>query len=281
LRKQNSSKIDGDSIILRALENLDGNVSPRELSRVCQEQGLSRAAYFRRLKRLKKNMLVEENLLRTDDERTIKVYNRVYENLLADPRGIEQYFGEMESCDRDIRNRGFRDFDRMCDSKRTAWYFSDEHNPKFKDKKAVKDFFEKRLSYDSENQLKWLRLLSKIVGMEPLGSLWKHNLYERCKEILWRISWANKNSGGRVASIQVLRRFPDIKEHILCWAFHVIEEDTKEEDFANLRDSVKSILFDVEGKGKRYLIREKLNKLTLQSEKLRKRTSHILQNVPF
>jgi len=278
LPNQKPYRIDKDSIILRALVNLRGNVLPHELSRECQKQGLSRSSYFRRLKKLKKSMLVEENLLRIDDERTIKVYNRVLERELADSRGIEQYLKEMESPDKDIRSRGFRDFDRMCENKRTAWYFSNEHNPKFKDKEAVKDFFEKRLMHDSE---KWLRLLNNIVGTETQGSLWKHNLYECCREILWRISWKSEDFKARSKSIQVLRRFPQTREHTLCWTFHVIEEDSREIDFANFSDLIKSILFDREGKDKKYLIREKLNELSSQSEKLRKRTDYILKNVPF
>lgn len=275
---QKPSRIDKDSIILSAFGKLGGNVSPRELSRECQKQGLSRSSYFRRLKKLKKRMLVEENLLRIDDERTRKVYNRVLERDLADSRGIEQYLKEMESSDKDIRSRGFRDFDRMCENKRTAWYFSYEHNPKFKDKEAVKDFFEKRLVHDSE---KWLRLLNNIVSMETKGSLWKDNLHECCREILWRISWKSEDFRARNKSIQILRRFPETRQDTLRWTFHVIEEDSKDEDFANLRDLIRSILFDLEGKDRKYLIREKLNELSLQSEKLRKRTNYILKNVPF
>lgn len=228
-----------------------------------------------------KNMLIEENMLHTDDGKTMKFYNRIPENLLADPRGIEQYLKEMESSDEDIKNRGFRDFSRMCKNKRTAWYFSEGHSPKFKDRQAVKDFFKKCLLDDSENKLKWLSLLNDMVIMETPGSFWKRNLYECCKELLWRIAWKSENFDQRLASIRILRRFPEVKEDILCWAFHTIKEDTKEEDFARLRDVVPSILFEIEGSERKYPIREKLNEFTLQSEKLRKRIDYVLQNVRF
>lgn len=273
-------KPDRDDIILRTLDNFPGNVSPKILSRECQKQGLPRASYFRRLRKLKKIRLIEENLLLTEDGETKKVYNRIPGDSLADPRAFAQYLLEMKSSDKDIRDRGFRDFGRLCSNKRTAWYFSSDYSPRFKDAKMVKDFFEERLLHGT-NQMVWLRFLNDIVRMETLGSFWKRDLYESCGHILWRIAWKNQDFKARHNSIVLLRRFRQAREEVLRWAFQMVEEDSSSEDFVRLRDDIRSILFDVEGRDHRYSIRERLNELSLNSGKLRKRINYILQNAPL
>jgi len=135
---------DVDEEILNALGAR--KFAPRELRKVISKD-ISRATYFRHKKKLLEQRKMEELKLLGEDGNYHKFLQAISPGLMAYQQDIELYLDQMENPIPEICERGYKFFEKLCNLKRVAWYFSPKlsPNPNFKSKKDERIFSERSL----------------------------------------------------------------------------------------------------------------------------------------
>ncbi|MCW3986533.1 MAG: hypothetical protein NWE91_09050 [Candidatus Bathyarchaeota archaeon] len=251
-------------------------LTPRELRKALPED-IARATYFRHKKKLLEGKKIEELKLMGEDEKYHKFLQVVNPRLIANQQDIELYLEEMESPIPEIRERGYKFFERLSNSKRVAWYFSPKFspNPNFRTKKGVKDFFRKKLMWKGTLQMHLWNALDYMLAFEPEGSLWKTNLIDCTQEFAEDLVWDRTLTSAAVRAFQLLRKFPGKPLHDLTFDLIIKLDDAQFEDF--YKDIVYVLLHSELAEEYKYLIRRKLDDLATQNAKLRERVEKILK----
>lgn len=251
-------------------------LSPRALSRGCQSREISRATYFRHKKKLLDQLCIEQLERINEDGKIVKLLRGVSPRELADSRDIEELLEEIENSDEVISSRGIRDLGRLCDNYRVAYYFSPQISARFKTKKEVEAFFERKLLHGTrERRLQFLLLLYHMLDLEIEGSLWKRNLIQCCYKPIKKLAWEESDSEIRSWSIKILMRISD--ERLFDLGYSIIKDKISDQDFHRLIESVKTLLIRRKpAVERRHEIRRNLNKLAIKNPIWKKRVEMIL-----
>lgn len=251
-------------------------LSPRAL-RKAMSNDTTRPTYFRHKKKLLQQRKIEELKLLGEDDRYHKFLQVVDPGSLAYQQDIELYLDQMVNPIKQIRQRGYEFFKKLCNTKRTAWYFSPRFSSRFQSKKDVKRFLNKKLGSEQyiAFQLIFLEAIEFMLEVEPKGSLWKENLINCSQELIEELVWNGKAMSTRVHAFQILRKFSN--KPILELAFELLIK-LDEETFTHFHNHVANILLNSKiAQDHKYLIRRKLDDLTAQGGILGARIEKILK----
>ena len=258
------------------LETLLGKLlSPRELRKEILSKGISRATYFRHKKKLLQQRKIEELKLLGEDGKYRKWLQVVSPRRMANQQDIELYLDQMASSVPEICARGYKFFEKLCNLKRTPWYFSPRFSPRFRNKKEVKKFFKEKLKTKHIGRLQFLNAIDYMLAFEPEGSLWKENLIDCCQKFIEKLVWERMEINIGIRAFQILRRFPDKPIHELAIELIVKSDDHEFQHF--YKEIVYTLLESPLAEEHKHLIRRKLDELSAQNEVLRDRVERILR----
>lgn len=251
-------------------------LTSRELRKALPKY-VTRATYFRHKKKLLERKKIEELRLMGEDEKYHKFLQVVNPKLIANQQDIELYLEQMKSPIPEIRERGYKFFERLSNLKRVAWYFCPKFspNPNFSTKKAVKDFFRKKFMLKDTLQMHFLNALNHMLALESEGSIWKTNLIDCTQEFVEDLVWDRTLTSAAVRAFQLLNKFPGKTLHDLAFDLIIKLDDTRFEDF--YKNIVYILLHSELAEEYKYLIRRKLDDLATQNVKLRERVEKILK----
>lgn len=262
---------DVDEIILNGLKGVKGR-SPEDLRSNCMSQGISRATYFRHLRKLKRLMQIEEIKKVNGEERARKELAYIGPDELAGSEDIKLYLGEIDNSDEAIQNRGLRFFGELCVTKRAAWFFSS-------DREAVA--FKDRLTKGADNvRLVFLEALENMIRREPQGSLWRIKLMESIKEAITGIATSERNAKLCRQALRIAKFAADAIS-VTDLGFKVLEKPMSDHDFNNLFPELRDLLISSrEAKIRKVLIREQLDRISTKEDILKSRVSKLLERAP-
>lgn len=265
---------DADEEILIALGTR--RLTPRELRKAVTKD-LARATYFRHKKKLLEQRRIEELRLTGENGKYHKFLEAIDPRLMANQQDIELYLDQMENPIPEIRERGYKFFEKLCNLKRAAWYFSPKSspNPDFKSKKDVKDFFRKKFTWKGALTVHFLNALDYMLEREPRGSSWKANLIDCTQGFIEDLVWDRTLISTAVRAFKVLRKFPSKPLDDLAIRLMVISDDVEFESF--YKDIVYTLLHSELAEERKYLIRRKLDDLAAKNAKLRGRVEKVLK----
>lgn len=265
---------DVDEEILNALGAR--KLAPRGLRNVISKD-VSRATYFRHKKKLLEQRKMEELKLLGEDGKYHKFLQAISPGRMANQQDIELYLDQMANPIPEICERGYKFFEKLCNLKRVAWYFSPKlsPNPNFKSKRDVKDFFRKKFMWKGTTQLHFLNALDNMLECEPEGSFWKKNLIDCTQEFIEKLVLDRTSMSTGVRAFQMLRKFPDKLLHELAIDLVIKSNDAEFEKFFN--DIAYTLLQSKLAEEHKYLIRRNLDDLAAQNAKLRDRVEKILR----
>ena len=235
-------------------------------------QGISRATYFRHLRKLKRLMQIEEIKQINGEGTARKEFAGVSPDEITGSEDIKFYLAEIDNSDETIRNRGLRFFVELCVNKRVAWFFSS-------DREAAA--FKNRLTKGADNvRLVFLEALENMIRREPQGSLWRIKLIESVKETIIEIATSERNAELSRRALRIAKYAADAIS-VTDLGFKVLEKPMSDNDFNNLLSELRDLLISSgEARIRKVLIREQLDRISTKDDILKSRVSKLLERAP-